>query len=320
MEFWRWAVARCRARDLGVFFAAEAYDNDPAKLTDAQVLDELLAAGFDAVYDDPSYDVLEGLYDSGKWANDLDGLIFTGERFHKSLRYAENHDEVRLASHKEWGGLGMKVGRPVSTVLFALGRGPIMMYHGQELGEPALGVEGFGGDDARTSIFDYWSMPEFTKWVNEGKFDGERLSDEQKALRDWYRKLLHVMHDKAFTDGDFFGLNHANKDNPQFGRIGDESVSGHWLYAFLRSDRESGRAFLVVANFHGDQTIRGASVRIPRDAHEFIGRADRARWRFSDRLETSWCASIISGALESMGLMLPDLPPCTSLLLEIGDG
>jgi hypothetical protein len=156
--------------------------------------------------------------------------------------------------------------------------------------------------------------------VNEGKFDEERLSDEQKALRDWYRKLLHVMHDKAFTDGDFFGLNHANKDNPQFGRIGDESVSGHWLYAFLRSDRESGRAFLVVANFHGDQTICGASVRIPRDAHEFIGRADRARWRFSDRLETSWCASIISGALESMGLMLPDLPPCTSLLLEIGDG
>ena len=320
MEFWRWAVARCRARDLGVFFAAEAYDNDPAKLTDAQVLDELLAAGFDAVYDDPSYDVLEGLYDSGKWANDLDGLIFTGERFHKSLRYAENHDEVRLASPKEWGGLGMKVGRPVSTVLFALGRGPIMMYHGQEVGEPALGVEGFGGDDARTSIFDYWSMPEFTKWVNGGKFDGGRLSDEQKALRDWCRKLLHVMHDKAFTDGDFFGLNHANKDNPQFGRLGDESVSGHWLYAFLRSDRESGRAFLVVANFHGDQTIRGASVRIPRDAHEFIGRADKARWRFSDRLECAWCALIISGELESTGLMLPDLPPCTSLLLEVDDG
>lgn len=319
MEFWRWVVARCRARDSSVFFAAEAYDNDPAKLTDAQVLDELLAAGFDAVYDDPSYDVLEGLYDSGKWANDLDELIFTGERFHKSLRYAENHDEVRLASPKEWGGLGMKVGRPVSTVLFALGRGPIMMYHGQEVGEPAAGVEGFGGDDARTSIFDYWSMPEFTKWVNGGKFDGRRLSDEQKALRDWYRKLLHVMHDKAFTAGDFYGLNNANKDNPLFGRLGEESVSGHWLYAFLRSDRESGRAFLVVANFNGDQTIRGASVRIPRDAHEFIGRADKARWKFSDRLETSWCASIMSAALDSTGIMLPDLPPCSSLLLEIGD-
>ena len=104
---------------------------------------------------------LKALYESGKWANDLDPLTFTGKRFHQSLRYAENHDEVRLASPKEWGGLGMKVGKPVSAVLFAMGRGPVMLYHGQEVGEPAAGEEGFGGDDARTSIFDYWSMPEF---------------------------------------------------------------------------------------------------------------------------------------------------------------
>ena len=45
------------------------------------------------------------------------------------------------------------------------------------------------------------------------------------------------------TDGDFFGLNHANKDNPQFGRLGDESVSGHWLYAFLRSSPRFRYAF-----------------------------------------------------------------------------
>jgi hypothetical protein len=131
-----------------VFFSAEAYDNDPAKLTDGHVLDALLDAGFDAVYDDPSYDVLEGLYDSGKWMNDLDALTLTGKRFHRSLRYGENHDEVRLASPKEWGGLGMKVGRPVCAVLYGMGRGPIMMYHGQEVGEPAAGEEGFGGDDA----------------------------------------------------------------------------------------------------------------------------------------------------------------------------
>ena len=54
MEFWRWAVKRARARQADVFFSAEAYDNDPAKLTDGHVLDELLHAGFDAVYDDPS--------------------------------------------------------------------------------------------------------------------------------------------------------------------------------------------------------------------------------------------------------------------------
>ena len=318
MEFWRWVVTRCRSRSSGVFFAAEAYDNDPAKLTDGHVLDDLLNAGFDAVYDDPSYDVLEGLYDSGKWANDLDPLTFTGGRFHKSLRYGENHDEVRLASSKEWGGLGMKVGRPVSAVLYALGRGPIMMYNGQEVGEPADGAEGFGGDDARTSIFDYWSMPEFTKWVNVGKFDGGRLSPEQVAMREWYAKLLRATQDKAFTAGEFYGLNHANKENPKFGRIGDESVSGHWLYAFLRSDRASGQASLVVANFHGSDTIRGASVRIPEDARNFIGRSGDANWKFTDRLDSDWSGSIAPGQLEIDGLPLPDMPPCSALILEIG--
>jgi glycosidase len=318
MEFWRWVVTRCRGRSNGVFFAAEAYDNDPAKLTDGHVLDELLNAGFDAVYDDPSYDVLEGLYDAGKWANDLDPLTFTGGRFHKSLRYGENHDEVRLASSKEWGGLGMKVGRPVSAVLYTLGRGPIMMYNGQEVGEPADGAEGFGGDDARTSIFDYWSMPEFTKWVNDGKFDGGRLSPEQVAMRQWYSKLLRATQDKAFTAGEFYGLNHANKENPRFGRIGDESASGHWLYAFLRSDRSSGRASLVVANFHGSDTIRGASVRILEDARNFVGRSGDANWKFTDRLDSDWSGSIAPGQLEIDGLPLPDMPPCSALILEIG--
>ena len=317
MEFWRWVVKRCRERDAGVFFSAEAYDDDPAKLTDGHVLDALLDAGFDSVYDDPSYDVLQGIHESGKWANDLDALTFIGDRFHKSLRYAENHDEVRLASPQRWGGLGMKVGRPVSAVLFSMGRGPLMLYHGQEVGEPALGVEGFGGDDARTSIFDYWSMPEFVKWVNGGKFDGGLLSDDQKSLREWYSKLIRVTEAPAFTRGEFHGLNHANKDNPAFGRVGDETASGHWLYAFLRHDDQSGQSFLVVANFHGTETLRGVKVRIPRNARAMLGREDAATWRFADRLETGWTGTADGSLLENDGLPLPDLPACSALLLEI---
>ncbi len=317
MEFWRWVVKRCRSRDPEVFFCAEAYDNDPAKLTEGHVLDELLEAGFDAVYDDPAYDVLEGLYDSGKWANDLDPLTFTGKRFHRSLRYAENHDEVRLANPGEWGGLGMKVGKPVSAVLFTTGRGPIMLYHGQEVGEPAVGAEGFCGDNARTTIFDYWSMPEFVKWVNGGKFDGGRLSLEQKSLREWYGKLIHATKAHAFTDGEFYGLNHANNENPDFGRVGDESISGHWLYAFLRRDGKSGQAFLVVANFHGSETLRGVRIRIPHDAQMFLGLSGYENWVFSDRLESEWTGSVARGVLEDGGIALPDISPCTALLLEI---
>lgn len=314
MEFWRWVVNRCRSRDPKVFFAAEAYDNDPAKLTDGHVLDELLKAGFDAVYDDPSYDVLEGIYESVKWANDLDPLTFTGKRFHKSLRYAENHDEVRLASPKEWGGLGMKVGKPVSAVLFAMGRGPLMLYHGQEVGEPAA------DDNPRTSIFDYVSMPEFVKWVNHGKYDGGLLSDGQKSLRAWYGKLIQATKARAFTGGEFYGLNHANKYNPAFGRVGDESVSGHWLYAFLRRDSKSGQAFLIVANFHGEETLRDVKIRIPKDARMFLGRTGDARWLFRDRLDSDWSGNIAQANLEEIGLALPDFTPCSAMLLEIIPG
>lgn len=312
MEFWRWSVNRARERRADVFFCAEAYDNDPAKLTEGHVLDELLASGFDAVYDDPAYDVLEGLYDSGKWANDLDALTFTGGRFHRSLRYGENHDEVRLASPKEWGGLGMQVGRPVSTVLYAMGRGPVMVYHGQEVGEPAAGTEGFGGDDARTTIFDYWSMPEFTKWVNGGKYDGGRLSVEQRTLRDWYGRLLLTIQQPAFTAGEFYGLNHANQGNPDFGRVGDESASGHWLYAFLRHDMKSRQSFLVVANFNGTETLRKPRIEIPDHAWEFMGRSKSATWKLSSRLEVSWEGKFVEGSIQ-----LPDLPSCSSMILEI---
>ncbi len=316
MEFWKWVVKRCRSRNPETLFTAEAYDNDPVKLTDGHVLDALLHAGFDSVYDDPSYDVLEGIYDSGKWANDLDPLTFTGVRFHRSLRYAENHDEVRLASPKEWGGHGMKVGKPATAVLFAMGRGPVMMYHGQEVGEPALGAEGFGGDDARTSIFDYWSMPEFTKWVNGGKFDGGRLSDEQKALREWYAKLIRSTQSRAFTHGEFYGLNHANKDNPAFGRVGDESVSGHWLYAFLRRDSKSGEAALVVANLNPHETLKNLRVLIPEDAQMFLGHHGDETWNLAD-LMGDWKSGATRASLTTTGLQIPDLPPCDAAIISI---
>ncbi len=317
MEFWRWAIRRARQRKADVFFSAEAYDNDPAKLTDGHVLDELLKAGFDAVYDDPVYDVLEGLYDSGKWANDLDALTFTGDRFHRSLRYAENHDEVRLASPKEWGGLGMHVGRPVSAVLFGMGRGPIMLYSGQEVGEPAAGEEGFGGDDARTTIFDYWSMPELVKWVNGGKFDGGRLSGEQKNLRDWYAKLIRLMHEPAFTTGEFYGLNHANTDNPGYGRLDGETASGHWLYCYLRHDKAGGQAYLVVANFHGRRTLENVKVRLPDHALEWLGKSAAATLAFKDRLASDWSAEFAPSALRRDGIALPELEPLSAMVIEI---
>jgi len=317
IEFWAWLVRRCRERRPDVFFSAEAYDNDPQKLTDADVLDELLRVGFDAVYDDPIYDTLEAIYDDGKWANDLDKLTFTGARFHRSLRYAENHDEVRLANPRTWGGLGMEVGRPVSAVLFGMGRGPLMLYHGQEIGEPAIGAEGFCGDNARTSIFDYTAMPELIKWVNGGKYDGGNLSHNQRELRAWYAKLILATGTRVFTHGEFYGLNHANMGNPAFGRSDGEAVSGHWLYAFLRHDAQTGNSALVVANFHPQHTQAHATVQIPGHAVKYLGREMRKNWRFTDRLATDWFTTVDASTLADPGVPLPVLPPLSAAVLEI---
>ncbi len=318
MEFWRWEIRRARQRNAGVFFSAEAYDADPQKLTDGDALAELLAAGFDAVYDHPCYNALQYIYEGQNWANDLDGMTLDCDRFHRLVRYAENHDEVRLANPRRWGGHGMLVGKPVSALLYALSRGPLMLYHGQEVGEPAVGEAGFSGDDGRTSIFDYTSMPEFIKWVNGHRYDGGGLGPEQAELRAWYGRLVRLMQDPAFASGEFYGLNHANRGNEAFGRLDGETVSGHWLYAFLRHDCGSGQTFLIVANFHPSRTLSGVRVRIPEHAWGFVGRENRETWTFTDRLDSDWSGSAKIGELAFDGLGLPEVPKCGVLMLEIG--
>lgn len=335
-EFWRWAIGRARERDAGVFFVAEAYDTDLAKVpsgdasaqktTGGNVMLELLNAGFDAVYDDPAYDAVKAVYDGAGTANDIDkhtDLPFFSDN---ALHYAENHDEVRLAAASEWGGLGMRVGRPVSALLFGLSRGPAMIYHGQEVGEPAAGAEGFGGDDARTTIFDYWSMPEFAKWVNGGKFDGGRLSDDQRSLRDFYRRLLSAIDRPAFRDGDFYPLNPANAGNPGYGRVGEGGAPGHWLYSYLRHERAGGQRMLVVVNLHPSETLRDVHIKFPRPAMRFLG------W---DAIAGSKTVPVVAGdilgdvpaeiaeisttpaQMESPGLCIKELQPLTAAYYEL---
>lgn len=343
-EFWGWTISRARERQPDVFFVAEAYDNDPAKVPGADpvvaglnggkgnVMFDLLNAGFNAVYDDPSYKVLKRIYEADAWANDLDGAHggSDGARefiFQNSLRYGENHDEVRLAAPSQWGGIGPSVGKPVTTILYTLSRGPAMLYSGQEVGEPALGAEGFGGDDARTSIFDYWSVPELVKWVNGGAFDGGRLSGAQKSLRAFYGRLLKLVGEPAFAAGEFFPLNPTNRDNPHFGRLGGEATSGHWLYAFLRYDRTSGQRMLVAVNLHRSETLRGVQVRLLPEAVAFLemqtpGGGDAAK-RFSavvERLSANDDAPIevqIDPVTRLHSVMLSAIPPLTPCVFEL---
>lgn len=275
-EFWKWLIFRARQRQADVFFCAEAYNDDPAgvRSRDPVFLDSdgvalpLLDAGFNAVYDDSGYDTVKHVMEGVAWANDLEaaeaalGPFF----FDCGLRYVENHDEERLAHPQSWGGLGMEAGRPAATSLFALSRGPVMVYHGQEVGEPGLGEEGFGGDDQRTTIFDYWSLPELNKWWNYGAADGAALSADQKRLRHWYSRLLRLLSEPAFARGNTFLLNAVNQNNPFFGKVSDMGSSGHWLQAFLRSDPQADSHYLVAVNFHPNTALRHLRIHLSESA------------------------------------------------------
>ena len=332
-EFWSWVIAQARARQPEVFFMGEAYDDDPAKVPGSDpvvsqliwgkgnVLFDLLNAGFDAVYDAPAYRALKRIYDGSGWANDIDHEIVDDFISQNSVRYAENHDEVRLAAPSEWGGVGLDVGRPVSAILYGLSRGAIMLYNGQEIGEPAAGAEGFGGDDARTSIFDYWSMPELVKWVNDHRYDGARLSPQQKSLRSFYSRLINLVGEPAFRDGKFFPLNPANRDNPNFGRLPGEPASGHWLYAFLRYDPATPQHFLVVANLHPTIVLREVRILLPEKALQFLGLSNQPpdhnltliEWLTEQSIDLRFPTAEAAHA----GVPLLEIPPLSAFYFEI---
>ena len=129
--------------------------------------------------------------------------------------------------------------------------------NGQELGEPGAGREGYGGDDGRTTIFDYWCMPEFAKWVNGHAYDGAGLSSSQKDLRRYYAALLALCQDSSVRGSGYWGLKYFNR-NARFKDCPND------LYTFARYQDGSKRLLLVAANFRPKSTVDGR-VRIPQE-------------------------------------------------------
>lgn len=103
--------------------------------------------------------------------------------------------------------------------------------------------------------------------------DGVLFPD--KPSREFYTRLLSVLDQPAFREGDFHPLNSDNRENPHYGRV-DNGESGRWLYSYLRHDPATGQRMMVVVNLHPRETLRDVRIRFTRSAMQFLGWDDIA--------------------------------------------
>jgi glycosidase len=252
VEFWNWAIPQIKAANPQIIFIAEIYNP-------AQYNNYINTGKFDFLYDKVQlYDTLRFMLNGERNTKDIHEIqkSLAPIRDHM-LHFLENHDEQRLASRffasDQWKGL------PAMVVSATIDRGPVMIYFGQEVGEPGLGTEGFQGDDGRTTIFDYWGVPEHQKWMNGGKFDGGLLSPEQKQLRQFYIDLLNLSaSNPAIADGEYLDLTEHNVNAGNF----SNKVSAYLRY--------SGSERLLIVTFFGSTEETG-KVQIPKDVVTAIG-------------------------------------------------
>ncbi len=241
VEFWAYIIPEVKKVKPGVVFIGEAYNPKEYRRY-------LTQGHFDFLYDKVGlYDGLRRLMRDEGSTDDLTQAWRQESRGFSShmLRFLENHDEQRIAS-KEFA-TDPRRAIPAMTVTATLASGPVMLYFGQEVGEPGRGPEGFSGDDGRTTIFDYWGVPQHQKWLNQGKFDGAKLSPEQRQLRDFYKRLLTLAgSSEAIRRGRFYELQDANN-------LGKNYNQRH-LYAYLRYTEK--QQVLVVVNFSPDKAYK----------------------------------------------------------------
>ncbi len=249
VEFWEWVIKEVKKTNPHIIFIAEVYQPK-------QYHRYLHQGGFDYLYDKVElYDTLKSII-QGHMSTDGISEVWKAQEgiIDRMLRFLENHDEQRIAS--PYFAEDPLKGIPMMAASAFMHKGPVMVYFGQEVGEPATGVSGFSGEDGRTTLFDYWHVPAHQKWMNGGAFDGNMLSVKQKKLREQYIGILKLCNgEPCFESGEFYDLQYFNRS---------ETYAGYSdkVFAFIRHHEEKG--ILVVINFNdAAETI---NIKIPLDA------------------------------------------------------
>ncbi|WP_343705908.1 alpha-amylase family protein [Flavobacterium sp.] len=234
-EFWSYMNSSIKIKNPNAFLLAEVYNPNEYR-------NYIRLGKMDYLYDKvETYDKLKDII-RGK--SSPDELTKIQNRMsdieHHMLHFLDNHDEQRLAS-PEFAGTPER-GKPLMVVSATISTSPTMIYFGQEVGEAGNEDAGFG-KRSRTSIFDYIGVPNNQRWMNGGKFDGGQLSESEKQLRDFYKRLLNFTVNSSALMGSFEEIQTVNRQN-------NENYDA-LLYSYARWSES--QKLIVVANFSSEK-------------------------------------------------------------------
>lgn len=290
IEFWHWAISNIKAEYPHIIFIAELYDINLYRPF-------ISIGGFDYLYDKSGiYDTLRAIQTSSVSAATLTSCWQQTEGIaDHMLNFLENHDEQRFAS-PQYAGDPAKI-IPSLVVLSMINTGPVMIYMGQELGEPGTDEEGYSGRDGRTTIFDYWSVATLRRWLTgdgPGCPSEALLTPRELWLRGRYKNILAIASSqKAITSGRFFDLMYVNYDNPAF--------NPHRHYAFIRST--TNETLLIAVNFGPDSS--DLRINIPSHAFDMLQIPDSLKPRQATELLSGQKGQIVFSSEAPFHTFLP---------------
>lgn len=245
-EFWSYMNSAIKTKNPNAFLIAEVYNPNEYR-------NYIHLGKMDYLYDKVAfYDKLKEVIQGKSLPDPLSDIQHSmADIEHHMLHFLDNHDEQRLAS-PEFAGTPEK-GKPMMVVSATISTSPTMIYFGQEVGEAGNENAGFGSH-SRTSIFDYIGVPNHQRWMNNGKFDGGQLSESEKALRDFYKRLLNFTIKSPALMGDFKEIQTINR----------QSTPGYdpGLYSYVRWS--ASQKLIVVSNFSWITTSH-FELKIPND-------------------------------------------------------
>jgi glycosidase len=235
VEFWSYLNSHIKMKNPDAFLLAEVYNPDLYRTY-------IHKGKMDYLYDKVElYDSLKHIVKGYGWTDHIPvvqkGLM---DIEHHMLHFLENHDEQRIPS-PEFAGDAEK-GKPAMVVSATLSTSPTMIYFGQEVGEPGAEDAGFG-KPSRTSIFDYIGVPHHQRWMNDKKFDGGASRPEEKALRDFYRRLLNFVIQSEALMGNYEDIHYFNKEHTP--------TYDHRVYSFARWSE--GERLVILSNFDAER-------------------------------------------------------------------